>query len=356
MQFNTKLIFDICSSAIYVGLIVLINRLAEKITQKKTNPFIIAMIFFFTWFFIPFFGQSVLWMSGSANYLWMSVIYLGFILFNLSWRKLNIGNVLGTIVLGFLTGASNENSGPAAVLIVLLFMIGRFVKERKVSLVSVIGVVFSAVGFLLMMASPGSQKRGTMKYSSEVIQHNLQEIFKISYGDLKWAYLILIILLIAVIAFRKMNLEQFFAVTFFFIGHLAAIYVMAFSPEHPERTFFGGVMFLGVAIFIPAYLLLSESKLIVPILSVACALGFAFSFNTAYQDISVSYHQTQAQYQAIKKAQHQTPKNATVKILTPQHSKYNPTNGVIGLAEQPDQIMNRWESKFFDVNQISGHF
>ena len=70
----------------------------------------------------------------------------------------------------------------------------------------------------------------------------------------------------------------------------------------------------------------------------------------------MSYYQTENQYKAIEKAQHQNPKNATVQILTPQKSKYNATNGVIGLAKEPWQIMNRWESKFFGVNQISGYY
>lgn len=356
MQFNTKVPFNIFNSLAYVGLVSLINWTSLRTTNKKNNPYILALIFFFTWFFIPFFGQSVLWLSGSGNYLWMSLIYLGFILFNLKNHELNFTNILSAILLGFLTGASNENSGPAAVLIVLLFVLRRFIKERKVNLVTIIGIIFSAIGFLTMILSPGSQKRGTMQRTFEVIQNNFLDIFKLSFNDLKWAYLIFIILLLITILMKKITFDELLTVSFFFIGHLAAIYVMAFSPEHPERTFFGGAMFLGISIFILVYCLFNDSKVIALGLVLICSIGFVFSFIPAYQDISLSYYQTENQYKAIEKAQHQNPKNATVQILTPQKSKYNATNGVIGLAKEPWQIMNRWESKFFGVNQISGYY
>ena len=356
MQFNTKVPFNIFNSLAYVGLVALINWISLKITGKNNNPYMLALIFFFTWFFIPFFGQSVLWLSGSGNYLWMSLIYLGFILFNLKRHELNFTNVLSAILLGFLTGASNENSGPAAVLIVLLFMLKRFIKERKINLVTIIGVIFSAIGFLVMMLSPGSQKRGTMQRTFETIQNNFRGIFKLSFNDLKWAYLIFVVLLLITILMKKVTFDELLTVSFFFMGHLAAIYVMVFSPEHPERTFFGGTMFLGIAIFILAYCLFNGTKMIALGLVLICSIGFIVSFIPAYQDISLSYYQTENQYKAIEKAQHRNPKNATVQILTPQKSKYNATNGVIGLAKEPWQIMNRWESKFFGVNQISGYY
>src|SRR5699024_1795682 len=127
----------------------------------------------------------------------------------------NFTNILSAILLGVLTGASNENSGPAAVLIVLLFMLRRFFKERKVSSVVVIGIVSSAIGFLTMMLSPGSQKRGTMQRTFEVIQNNLQDIFKLSFNDLKWAYLIFIVLLLLAIGMKKITFDELLTVTFF---------------------------------------------------------------------------------------------------------------------------------------------
>lgn len=355
MQFNSKVPFDICSSLIYVLLLLLMNKFAVKLSGKKHNPFILPLIFGFTWFYIPYFGQSVLWLSGSGNYLWMSIIYLGFILYNLKVRTVNFSNILGAIVLGFLAGASNENSGPAAVLIILLFMVKRLIQEHKISLVSTVSVIFSGVGFVTMMLSPGSQSRGNIHRTWGLIQKNFAGIYKLTFDKWVWIYLLMVVLLIAAVVLKKIKADTVWAVLFFLIGHLAAVYAMAFSPEYPERTFFGGVIFLGIALFILVYSVFSELTWTTVALSVVMAVMFGVSFGPAYHDINLSYHQMRTQYQIIYQAEKTKEKSAHVPLMTMQKSKYNANYGVIALDTPPTALMNQWEAKFFDLNQISGY-
>lgn len=355
MQFNSKIPFDICSSLIYVLLLLLMNKLAVKLSDKKHNAFILPLIFGFTWFYIPYFGQSVLWLSGSGNYLWMSIIYLGFIIYNLKNRAVNVTNILGAIVLGFLAGASNENSGPAAVLIVLLFMVKRLIQEHKISLVSTISVIFSGLGFITMMMSPGSQSRGNIHRTWALIQKNFAGIYNLTFDKWVWIYTLMAVLLVAGIFLKKINTDTIWATVFFLIGHVAAVYAMAFSPEYPERTFFGGVIFLGIALFILVYAVLGDLTWSMVALSAVMTVIFAISFVPAYQDINLSYHQMRTQYQLIYQAEGTKEKSARVPLMTMQKSKYNANYGVIALDTPPTALMNQWEAKFFDLNQISGY-
>lgn len=355
MQFNSKVPFDICSSLIYVLLLLMIDKLAVKISGKQHNAFILPLIFGFTWFYIPYFGQSVLWLSGSGNYLWMSVIYVGFIIYNLKNRAVNVTNVLGAIILGFLAGASNENSGPAAVLIVLLFMLKRLIQEHKISLVSTISVIFSALGFITMMLSPGSQKRGDVHRTFQTIQNNLHGIYGLTFHKWVWIYGLIIILLILGIILKSINIDTIWSVIFFLIGHLSAVYVMAFSPEYPERTFFGGVIFLEIALFILVYAVLGNIIWSTIILSVVTTVLFCISFVPAYHDINLSYHQMRTQYQIIYRAEQTKNKSARIPLMTMQKSKYNANYGVIALDTPPTALMNQWEAKFFNINEISGY-
>lgn len=355
MQFNSKVPFDICSSLIYVLLLLLMNKLSVYLSGKKHNAFILPLIFGFTWFYIPYFGQSVLWLSGSGNYLWMSVIYLGFILYNLKVRTVNFSNILGAIVLGFLAGASNENSGPAAVLIILLFMVKRLIQEHKISLVSTISVIFSGIGFITMMLSPGSQSRGNIHRTWTLIQKNFAGIYKLTFDKWVWIYLLMAVLLIVGVVLKKINIDTIWAVLFFLIGHLAAVYAMAFSPEYPERTFFGGVIFLGIALFILVYSVFSELTWTTVALSAVITVMFGISFGPAYKDINLSYHQMRTQYQIIYQAEQTKDKSARIPLMTMQKSKYNANYGVIALDTPPTALMNQWEAKFFGLNQISGY-
>lgn len=356
MQFDTKLVFDICNSLIFVVLLLLINKFATKLSGKKYNVFILPLIFFFTWFYIPYFGQTVLWVSGSGNYLWMSIIYLGFILYNLTNRELTVTNGIIAAILGFLAGASNENSGPAAVLIVLLFMIKRFIRDHKVNLNSAISVIFSGIGFILMMMSPGTQKRGEIHRTWKLISDHIQGINMFIISKFWLVYLLVVILLVVAIIMKKISMDGIWSVVFFVIGHFAAIYAMAFSPEYPVRTFFGGVIFLGISLFILVYSIFSEMKVTPFVVSAVLSICFVFSFIPAYHDISISYYQVEQQYNAFNAAKKDGLKDARVALMTKRQSEYNAYNGTLSLDESSKSWMNVWEAKFFGIDKISGYY
>lgn len=111
-----KLVFNICNSLVYlsVGFLLLFHIEPDL---KKWHPGWLAIIYISTWFFFPHFGLSVLWLSGSCNYLWMCTIQLWFLLYYKRYtdypeteKRLWI-KTIGITFLGFLCGWSNENGG-----------------------------------------------------------------------------------------------------------------------------------------------------------------------------------------------------------------------------------------------------
>ena len=78
-----KTIFNIVNSIIYTCLVYLIY-LHGKLNRKEkysSNSYLILLIHLILWFIIPVFGQSFIWLIGSCNYLWTTVIVLYFLLF-----------------------------------------------------------------------------------------------------------------------------------------------------------------------------------------------------------------------------------------------------------------------------------
>ena len=75
-------------------------------------------------YFLPDFGRAVLWLSGSFNYLWMAVIYLGYFWF-LRWQyvpsKPSANFNFWIIVLAFLVGVTNENIAPVMVVLTYIY-------------------------------------------------------------------------------------------------------------------------------------------------------------------------------------------------------------------------------------------
>lgn len=257
-------------------------------------------------------------------------------------------------ILGFLAGATNENSGPAAVLIVLLFVMRRFFVERKVNLNNLSGIMCSGLGFLTMIMSPGSQKRGSMGRSITSVMHNLTKIIHESNQRFITIYVLIILLIGILVITKRINRQNLTAVIIFLTGHFAAIYSMALSPDYPTRTFFVGVVFLGIALLILVYNLpLTVNRLYFPAL-VPLLIFFGNSYFAAYHNISMSHYEISQQYQAIAASKQNSPSIAHVKLLTPTDSEYNANTGTGPLAESPNDWINVWEAKYFGVDQIVG--
>ena len=82
-QFNVRLslsvnkhVFNVVNSGMFLALILLIYYNIRR--KKKYDIFVLLLIITFLWKFTVDFGQTMLWICGACNYLWGSVIILGY--------------------------------------------------------------------------------------------------------------------------------------------------------------------------------------------------------------------------------------------------------------------------------------
>ncbi|WP_291469407.1 DUF3329 domain-containing protein [Companilactobacillus sp.] len=355
MQFNSKLVFDIFNSLAFIALMLLISKTVSLITQVKTKTWMLVGIFGFLWFAIPSFGQTVLWVSGSGNYLWMSLIYLGSVYLCLKDEKVTVLNLILAAIVGFLAGATNENSGPATMVVIFLFVVVKFFQDKKINWYAIVNLIFAFIGFVTMMLSPGSQLRAKQtphNYTMATITICQQVVHLY-----KWFYLFFMILLIIGLIWKKLDWNRIFAIVIFLIGHVLTIFVMIASPEYPERTFFGGTVFFAVAFFILVYSVCENLKLAYNVpLAVVILLFFSFSYRGAYSDINRTYLQVQGQYQTFEKAKSNHKQVVKVPLISVPTTTYNAYLGTLQLDFKPNSWMNMWEAKFFGIKDITGYY
>lgn len=355
MQFDSKVIFDIFNSLAMIALILLLGKTVSILTNKKIHWWELVTLFVFLWFAIPAFGQTVLWLSGAGNYLWMSLIYLGLIYLALKIQKASVINLLIAVVLGFLAGATNENSGPASLVIIFLFAVWQFIKSRKINWFAVVSCVFGLLGFLTMFLSPGSQLRGSKPHLS--LMESLTTVRQMTVHQYKWFYLILILLLIVGLVFKKVNWDILIKVIIFMIGHVLSIFVLIMSPEFPLRTMFGATVFLAVATFLLIFSIFDEMQLKASVpLSVILLIVFAISYKSAYQDINHTYQGIKVQYQMIENAKEHHRDSVNVPLILTPKSDYNAYKGTLLMEENHQAWMNMWVAKYFGIKQVSGYF
>ncbi len=300
MMFD-KIFFDVANALAFTAVALLIYFLAAAKFELRTG--LLAWIFFGMWFCLPEFYQTTLWLTGSCNYLWMTVLQLGFLLpYVLKFRRGKFSvPVPVMIVLGVLAGWSNESGGAAAVFLAFLALI-YFWRRKKLERWILAGFLAAAAGFALLMFAPGDFHRmaldeGAFEYNAEVFLSNLVEgLFPTLAYDL-----LPVVILAACFLRGKVSRESMRLILALAFTALALPLGLMLSPEFPARAAFISPVLLLVA----ATIALSEMKFEVPraVLSAAGIFLGATVLVALYVDASVySQFQARAEYVAAHKS------------------------------------------------------
>lgn len=354
MQYN-KLLFDICNSIAFIILGILIYRIVSHFHSnemlKKNKVLTYLLIMLLLWILIPEFGKSVLWVSGSGNYLWSGLIYTSLILYYIKVKSSTIFTVFGAILLGFLAGATNENSGPASILIIIMISIWDIISSKKISIWRISGILSSILGFIIMMKSPGSLRRGSMEYTFENIKHNFMVIYQKDVYHFFFGYLILIIIISLLVYQKRVEKKDIVFTSIFLVGHFAGIYCLILSPSAPLRTFFGPAIFLIISI-IYLFCKIEYHQKFKNILVAVLLFYSLISYAYAFQDIHRNYIEVNEQVEILKNSS--SDEDVKLKILTPSHSLTNPYNGTTNLSTDSNAWFNLWMAEYYNVKSITG--
>lgn len=357
MQFD-KLYFNIFNSFIFVMLVALIERISSniiKVYPEKLRAIYLTILFFMLWWFLPEIGKTVLWVSGSGNYLWTAVIDLLWIyLFtksDISKKCLPL-----TLMLAFFMGAGNENTSPAIILW-SVFYFSFHILEQKIPMWKIVEIISAIAGFILMISSPGSHQRAGEISIFENIKDKIVELAQISYTKYSLLYLILALLLTYLIAMKQIKREQLIEIGFMVIAHLACIYSLIASNEKPDRVFFGASMLLCLVVMQLLKLTLEQVrrlKIISIILIFPILIKFGLSYASVIQDNYETYIQVKNQYSQLIEAKKSGQKNVVLKLLKKPRYSYNAYQGTNNLHKESDAWFNQWMAVYFGVKRIEG--
>lgn len=356
MQFD-KVWFNVFNSLAFLFLIILLNSLSLKLINDDSNrksSLYLFIIFFMSWWFLPEIGKSVLWISGAGNYLWTMLIDL--IWFQLFLKKNRSPYVLfATIPIAFFAGAGNENTSPAIIMLLGLYWIEHSFVEKKVDFTKCFELIVATFGFLLMLFSPGSQKRAGTISIFQNLPDKLHHLTDIVFDKYIILYILLVAGVIYLLFIKCITKNQLLAVTFIILAHFACIYSLIASNELPDRVFFGASVLLILSNIIVWRLILERKSVLkkLAILSlVPILIKFGFSYSNALTDIYSTYKTVEAQYQKIENAK-QTGENIVILKRYPQpRTLFNAYNGTANLGPSKDDWFNKWMAAYFGIEGI----
>lgn len=252
-------IADLLNSLAYVAFTLIIYHIANQ--SNKVRPSLLLVINLLIWFFEPAFGSTILWITGSANYLWGTLIILCF-LYPYTQQVLTPASkdsywrFVFFFFAGIVAGWTNENMSVALICMLAVFIAYFKVKQDRIPRWAITGIVGAIIGCILMIAAPGNYVR-----MANVLQQQVHESSILVFAGrfvaaiAGYYYFVLAPTFLYIITFfvyrsfaKKTDKPILFVASVFVLGAIVATLAMSGSPIFPGRAAFGIITLLFVAI------------------------------------------------------------------------------------------------------------
>lgn len=356
---------DIMNTLAFVIFIYIIYRISNY--NCKANFFILILIFLFVWFFQPAFGATLLWITGSSNYLWGTLLILIFVFpyysfyRNPDYRSEGFIACLCIFLIGIVAGWTNENMSVASIFLIFLFCI-IYKKRGKLPAWAIYGLIGVCIGCILLLVAPGNYVR--LENARESFKEPDISFFEIliSRASLMFSHyvryilplIVLYIILFFVVKKLSDNSEKkkilFVSFIFVLTSHVA-FFAMIASPQFPIRALFGIITFLIIAIVI-----LCANLNVNKILNVIMYMGifilllpFGYDYYHRYKVLEYASNAWKQRNEYVLKEKAKGNLNIIIKDkIMISHIKYH-------LYELPDnnkEWQNQSYSHFYGVDSI----
>ena len=246
-----KRVFDIVNT---IGYLVFTSLIYINITGKfKCSPSLFLLINFLLFACLPAFGQDILWISGTANYMWASIIPLLYIAF---WRryfnqKTQEFNKLPALILLFilavLSGWANENVSVALIFLAICYMVMYRNKYGCIPHFAISGLIGLVIGALLLWLAPGNFARFAAEKHSKSILHMIHNVFHNISVLFDFNSTLLLVLLFAILIILGRSSKKYLSSVFMIAGVLSAV-AMSVIGNIDNRIFLGCVVLMIISV------------------------------------------------------------------------------------------------------------
>jgi hypothetical protein len=364
----------ILNALAYLALAYVIYRFAKK-QNEQSNFSLFLLINILIFFFQPVLGSTILWITGSANYLWGTLIFLLFVLQykylidNQSYRHAEGGGKtryfsMKTVYMfpfGVIAGWTNENTAIAVICLLAVFFVYLKIIRQKIPCWYSLGFAGMVTGFLFMILAPGNY----LRYETTVLENNTLalsgfrrlagQFITAASGIFFYLFLIINLYFIVLLLYRHKGLNNAKALIqslSFFCCALLATLAMTFSPVFPERAWFGIIIFIIVAIA-GLYNQLDFSNRFLRnlrrlVLSGA-TLGMVGLYASGYKDLSKAQKVFNKREQFIAE---QKKKGVVDFIFDEEITSKSRINNLYDLTNKPDYWTNCFYARYYGVNSV----
>lgn len=349
-----KAIFNISNSLIYILFLYTIYLIIKG--NNKKYSFMLILINFVIFFSLPVYGENTIWLIGSCNYLWATTFILLFIYIytNNNYKKNNKWKNLLIFLFGIVVGWSNENTSFGLISILTTYLVIDKIKNTKISKFKICGLIGVIIGFAIMILAPGNYVRASkFNENTNIIIKIVRNIinYTISAIDYMWIPIIATIVLIIYYIYNRKKINFNFYP--YIIGSFFSIYSMVLSPEFPERSWMGPIIFLIIADGILIYNLLNEKfiKYVVINFTIILSIFYMREYLVLVKDINVVRKTWNYRIETINRGKKQNKKEFEFYYLDTKNTKA-PHYGLADLSDNPKGWPNLAIEYYYKIDSI----
>lgn len=255
-------IADLLNSIAYICLFIMVYKIINK--GKKPNAGLFILLNIVIWLIQPAFSMVILWLTGSANYVWGALLLVLFIYpyYSFYLNKKSKDSVPKGILFflwGILSGWTNENSSLAMIFLLISLMCYLRYQKIKLPKWAVFGIVGACIGCAVMILAPGNMVRSSiLSYNFGLLEVSSFKLFKIrlynlfNAGAVRLSLFLIIYMFFLFMYLKKGEMKNKIDIVFvsfaFFVSALVGFVVLYPVPYFPRDVWTGIHIFFFIAI------------------------------------------------------------------------------------------------------------
>ena len=343
-------VFDVCNSCCYLTLIIGIVRLSTG--QIRTSLSFLWLIMGALFLLPTAFGQCMLWLSGSLNYLWCVTLGVWLItpfvdaVLNRQ-KQLSKGKVCALLVGAFAFGNMSENVAVAFGLLMGFCVVYLWCTKQKTPWWMLVCPVLVLAGWLVLMLSPANVEH--MGRTATIMGEYVVRFSQVMTQFLKnsfWLWLVYALLVGTSQGIDKKYLWLSGAFMFFaFVGNV----MMTLSHYNPDRAFLGSLILMlsACAMVLHARGQLSIQKGVALFLALWVGLQALGALPSLYTRYALAEGRAK---EAMETVQRGDTTLSTYCIMG--QTQYDAYTGLIELTDEVDSFLNQSFAQYYGLSQV----
>lgn len=251
------------NSLAYIVFVYLLYKIANK--ENNANPFLFILFNLLIWFFQPAFFETIIWKTGSANYLWGGLLvfmfmYPYYLYYQTGKSKDSSLKMFLYMAGGIVAGWTNENMAVALVFFIVIILIISKYKKVAIPKWAVTGLIGVIIGASFLLLSPGNY----IRLEGAKAAYNWQDLSMIKtlwigtkvimryfvyyLLPILGIYILLLIVYCKDTEDKKIRIRNIYSSMLFIVTGFVALLAMVATPVFPERALFGIIILFLVPI------------------------------------------------------------------------------------------------------------